>query len=223
MAERFRDRAHAGRRLADRLSHLGGRDDVVVLALPRGGVPVGAEVASALGAALDVLPVRKLGVPGREELAVGAVAAGGALVLNHDVMGVYDISSETVAAMAQDAAEYLTRQAERYRGGRPAPPLAGSVAVLVDDGLATGATMGAAVAAARAGSPAQVVVAVPVAPRSSCRALLDAADDVVCVSTPRWFTAVGEWYEDFAQVGDEEVSELLARARSIVDDAARDV
>ena len=223
MAERFRDRAHAGRRLADRLSHLDGRHDVVVLALPRGGVPVGAEVASALGAALDVLPVRKLGVPGREELAVGAVAAGGTLMLNDDVMRVYDISPETVAAMAQEAAEHLTRQAERYRGGRPAPPLANRVVVLVDDGLATGATMGAAVAAARAGSPSRVVVGVPVAPRSSCQALLDAADDVVCVSTPRWFTAVGEWYEDFAQVGDEEVSELLARARSVVDGVDRDV
>ena len=223
MAERFRDRVHAGQRLADRLSHLAGRDDVVVLALPRGGVPVGAEVAWALGATLDVLPVRKLGVPGREELALGAVAAGGALALNDDVMAAYGISWETVAAMARGAAEDLTRQAERYRGGRPAPTLAGRVAVLVDDGLATGATMGAAVAAARAGSPAQVVVAVPVAPRSSCQALLDVADDVACVSTPRWFTAVGEWYDDFAQVGDREVTQLLAPARPGVDELDRDV
>ena len=211
MAERFRDRVHAGRRLADRLSHLVGRNDVVVLALPRGGVPVGAEVASALGATLDVLPVRKLGVPGREELALGAVAAGGAVALNHDVMRAYAISEELVGTMAAQAAETLSRQAERYRGGTRAPTLAGRVAVLVDDGLATGATMGAAVAAARAGSPERVVVAVPVAPRTSCQSLREVADDLVCVSTPRWFTAVGEWYEDFAQVDDEEVTGLLVR------------
>ena len=211
MAERFRDRAHAGQRLAERLFHLAGRDDVAVLALPRGGVPVGAEVASALGATLDVLPVRKLGVPGREELALGAVAAGGAVVLNPDVMHAYGTALESVAAMAEGAAEDLSRQAERFRGGRPPMPLDGRVAVLVDDGLATGATMGAAVAAARVGSPALVVVAVPVAPRGSCQTLMQAADEVVCVSTPRWFTAVGEWYDDFAQVGDEEVMQLLAR------------
>jgi putative phosphoribosyl transferase len=211
VAERFRDRTHAGQRLAERLSQLAGRDDVAVLALPRGGVPVGAQVASALGATLDVLPVRKLGVPGREELALGAVAAGGTVVLNPDVMKAYGTSSESLAEMAKGAAEDLSRQAERFRGGRPGSSVEGRVAVIVDDGLATGATMGAAVAAVRAASPALVVVAVPVAPRASCEALMQAADDVVCVSTPRWFTAVGEWYDDFAQVGDEEVTQLLAR------------
>jgi predicted phosphoribosyltransferase len=209
----FRDRSHAGRVLAELLARYAGRPDVVVLALPRGGVPVGAEVARALGAPLDVFLVRKLGVPGREELAMGAVAAGGVLVVNDEVVSRLDIPAAVLEEVAAEERQELDRRAEAYRGGRPAPDLRGKTVILVDDGLATGSTMRAAVAAVRRLGPAAVVVAVPVGAAETCAEFRGAADDVVCAETPEPFFAVGSWYEDFQQTTDEEVRELLARSR----------
>lgn len=209
---KFRDRADAGRRLAGRLESYRGRDDVVVLALPRGGVPVAREVAAALGAPLDVMVVRKLGVPGEEELAMGAIASGGVRMVNEEVVRALGITERAIAAAAAVAEEELERRERAYRGDRPAVELAGRVAILVDDGLATGSSMLAAVRAARAGSPARVVVAVPVAPEETCRKLRAVADEVVCLATPEPFYAVGLWYEDFGQVSDDDVRAILSSA-----------
>jgi putative phosphoribosyl transferase len=208
----FRDRAEAGDVVAGQLGHYAGRDDLVVLALPRGGVPVGARVAAALGAPLDVFVVRKLGVPGREELAMGAIASGGVRVLNEEVVRRLRIPDAVIEQVAAAEERELRRREERYRQGRPPPQVAGRVLVLVDDGLATGSTMRAAVAAARRLGPARLVVAVPTGPASGCERLRAEADEVVCVTTPRPFRAVGYSYRSFPQTSDEEVRELLARA-----------
>jgi erythromycin esterase-like protein/predicted phosphoribosyltransferase len=209
----FRDRAEAGRRLAERLREYAGRDDVVVLALPRGGVPVAFEVASALDAPLDVFIVRKLGVPGHDELALGAIATGGTRVLSKPLIESLDIPPEWIEAIDARERRELERRERAYRDGRPPPLLAGRTVILVDDGLATGSTMRAAVHAVRREEPARVVVAVPVGDRGVCEALRGVADDVVCVLTPQPLRAVGAWYEDFSQISDDEVRELLAKGR----------
>jgi putative phosphoribosyl transferase len=209
---RFRDRFEAGRLLASRLLKYAGRPDVLVLALPRGGVPVAYEVARALHAPLDVFLVRKLGVPGHEELAMGAIASGGVRVLNEEVVRVLQIPDEEIDAVAAEQERELERRAQAYRDGRPAPDVRGKVAVLIDDGLATGSTMRAAVAALRQQGPARIVVAVPVGAVETCAELQEEADEAICARTPEPFYAVGLWYEDFTQTTDEEVHELLQRA-----------
>ena len=209
---RFHDRHDAGRQLARRLGEYAGRDDVLVLALPRGGVPVAAEVADALDAPLDVFLVRKLGLPGREEFAMGAIAMGGVQVLNQDVVRHFGVSAAQVAAVVAEEQAELERRARLYRGDRPPPALAGRTVLIVDDGLATGATMRAAVQALRARGPARIVVAVPVAAPEACEEFRHEADDAVCALTPERFEAVGLWYEDFSQTSDAEVRRLLAEA-----------
>jgi predicted phosphoribosyltransferase len=216
----FQDRAEAGRMLADRLTKYSGSPDAVVLALPRGGVPVGFQVARSLGAPLEVLSVRKLGVPGREELAMGAIASDGTQVINQTVVGELGISEDTLQAVAAAEHQELERRERTYRGQRPRPELTGKVVLVVDDGLATGATMWAAVAAIRRPRPARVVVAVPVAAASICQALEQAADEVICATTPALFVAVGQAYRDFGQTTDEEVCALLDAARATDEDQA---
>jgi predicted phosphoribosyltransferase len=205
----FHDRADAGRQLAEGLREYADRDDVVVLALPRGGVPVASEVASRLGAPLDVCLVRKLGVPGHSELAMGAIAAGGVEVLNHDLITALEISPADVAAVAARERGELERRDRLFRGNRPAPDVAGKTIILIDDGLATGATTEAAVTALRQMSPTAVIVAVPVGARETCERLSRLADRVICLATPTPFDAVGQWYEDFSQTTDDEVKQLL--------------
>jgi predicted phosphoribosyltransferase len=212
MPERFRDRREAGRRLSAALGVYSGRGDVLVLALPRGGVPVGYEVARALGAPLDVMQVRKLGVPGHEELAMGAIASGGVRILSRDVVETLSIPERVIATVAAAEEQELDRRERLYRGGRPFPDVRGRIVILVDDGLATGSTMRAAAAALRAQEPGRLVVAVPVAPKETCDALRDLVDEVICVVTPELFLAVGEWYEDFSQTSDADVRELLSQA-----------
>jgi predicted phosphoribosyltransferase len=209
--QRFRNRTDAGRQLAEKLAAYANRPDVLVLALPRGGVPVGFEVARELGAPLDVFLVRKLGVPGYEELAMGAVATGGVRVLNDEIVRGLGISEHEIDAAAARELQELARRQRLYRGDRPLPDIAGRTVILVDDGLATGATMRAAIAAVRQQQPARIVVAVPTASPDTCEALKAEADDVVCAMTPEPFLAVGHWYEDFTQTTDDEVRELLAR------------
>lgn len=208
----FRDRSEAGRRLAQELSAYAGRDDVRVLALPRGGVPVAYEVASALRAPLDVLLVRKLGVPGQEELAMGAIASGGVRVMSEEIVRRLGLSRDEVERVAEREQRELERRQQAYRGGRAAADLAGRIAILVDDGLATGATMRAAVAAVRELQPARIVVAAPVGATDSIHLLRSEADEVVCTATPEPFWGVGYWYRDFSQISDEEVQQLLAAA-----------
>ncbi len=206
---RFADRQDAGARLAPRLEHYRGRSDVVVLGLPRGGVPVAFEVARALGAPLDVFLVRKLGVPGHEELAMGAIASGGVRVLNHDVVAATALSAEQIEGVAVRELETLRRQEHAYRGERPPLTVSDRVAIVVDDGLATGATMRAAIAALRDRGAAAIVVAVPTAPLETCEALSRDVDEIVCLTTPDPFMAVGLWYRDFSPVSDEQVREML--------------
>ena len=207
----FADRSEAGHALAALLDGWAGRDDVTVLALPRGGVPVGAEVARALGAPLDVFLVRKLGVPGHEELAMGAIASGGEPMLNDETVRALRITPEQIAQVVALERAELQRREQEYRGTRAAPDLAGRTVILVDDGLATGSTMHAAALAVRAAGPARIIVAVPVASEDACEMLRDAADEVVAVTTPEPFYAVGAWYRDFTQTTDAEVRALLAR------------
>ncbi|HEX6704306.1 MAG TPA: phosphoribosyltransferase [Albitalea sp.] len=207
----YRDRHDAGRALAKLLRGYAERPDVIVLALPRGGVPVAFEVARSLNVALDVFIVRKLGVPGHEEFAMGAIATGGVRVLNDHVVQILHIDDEVIdAAVAREERE-LARRERLYRGEQPPPDVRGRVVLLVDDGLATGATMLAAVKALRAQQPQRVVVAVPIAAAESCADLREDADEVVCVTTPEPFRAVGLWYADFSQITDDEVRDLLAR------------
>jgi erythromycin esterase-like protein/adenine/guanine phosphoribosyltransferase-like PRPP-binding protein len=213
MADRlFRDRRDAGRALAGLLEHYRGRPDVVVLALPRGGVPVAYEVATALGAPLDVFLVRKLGVPGYEEMAMGAIASGGVVVLNEDVVRGIGIPPELIQQAAEKEGRELLRREQAYREGRPPPDVAGKTVIVVDDGLATGASMRAAIQALRRLRPERIVVAVPAAPESTRQELEALADEVVCATTPSPFFAVGQSYWDFTQVTDEEVRDLLRAA-----------
>jgi putative phosphoribosyl transferase len=211
---RFRNRAEAGRLLAERLRHYADRADAIVLALPRGGVPVGYEVAKALGAPLDVFVVRKLGVPGYEELAMGAIASGGLIVLNREAVQGIGISEADIQRAAAGELRELRRREEAYRGGHDPPDVKGKTVILVDDGLATGSTMHAAALAVRELNPARVVVAVPVAAGETCDEFRDVVDEIICSVTPRPFRAVGLWYDDFEQTTDEEVRELLARANA---------
>ena len=210
MARRFRDRADAGRALAAELEEYAGRGDVIVLGLPRGGVPVAHEVAHALGVPLDVFVVRKLGVPGHGELAMGAIASGGVRVVNRDVVKAARVSpAQLEEAAAREARELERREAE-YRGDRAPPQVAGKTAILIDDGLATGSTMRAAVEALKDQGAGRIVVAVPVAARQTCEELSRHVDEIVCARTPDPFYAVGLWYDDFAQTTDDEVRRLLA-------------
>jgi predicted phosphoribosyltransferase len=209
----FQDRVHAGRLLAARLSEYRGRPDLLVLGLPRGGVPVAFEVAQALGAPLDVYIVRKLGAPGHEELAMGAIASGGVRVLNEAVVRSMRVSAEEIEAVARAEEEELRRQERVYRGERPPPDVSGRTVILVDDGLATGSTMHAAVVALRQNGPRELVIAVPTAPPETCAELEAEADRVVCAVTPQPFFAIGVWYRDFSPTSDQEVRELLERAR----------
>src|SRR5712691_11624535 len=211
LGRRFRDRREAGRLLAAQLSAYANRPDVLVLALPRGGVPVAAEVAGALGAPLDVFVVRKLGVPGHEEFALGAIATGGVRVLNEDVVRALQIPDHVIDAVAAREQEELARRERVYRGDRPPLDVRGRTVILVDDGLDTAATMHAAIRALRQQQPARIVVAVPTASPEACAELKTEVDDVICATTPDPFYAVGLWYEDFSQTTDAAVRERLAR------------
>jgi len=212
MTKRFHDRAEAGRTLAGNLAKYAFRPEVLVLALPRGGVPVAFEVAHALGAPLDVFLVRKLGVPGHEELAMGAIASGGVRILNRDVVNHLRIPDEVIDEVAARELRELRRRERDYRDDRPPPDVRGRVVILIDDGLATGSTMRSAVVALRREEPKRLVVAVPIASPSTCEEFRDEVDEVVCACTPEPFYAVGVWYEDFSQTTDDEVRDLLARA-----------
>jgi putative phosphoribosyl transferase len=214
MDERYRNRNEAGRVLADLLKRYAGRDDVVVLALPRGGLPVGAEIAQALAVPLDVFVVRKLGVPGHEELAMGAIASGDVRVLNEEVVREMGISEKDIEAVASREREELKRREGEYRGDRKPTELDGRTVILVDDGLATGSTMRAAVQAVKNSNPDRVVVAVPAAAPSVCRRFEAEVDEVVCAMTPEPFYAVGAWYQDFAQLTDRDVRRILEQAAS---------
>jgi putative phosphoribosyl transferase len=211
MRRAFRDRVEAGRALARQLMSYANRRDVLVLALPRGGIPVAYEVAVALGAPLDIFLVRKLGVPGHEELAMGAIASGGVRVLNDELVHSLHVPAQVIDRVARDEQQELTRREQLYRGDRQPPQLAGRTIVLIDDGLATGATMRAAAQAIRRQGPARLVVAVPVASGETCDEFRHEVDEVVCAVTPEPFYAVGLWYEDFSQTTDDEVRQFLER------------
>lgn len=206
---RFRDRHDAGRRLAVALDKYANQRDLIVLGLPRGGVPVAYEVARALNAPLDVFLVRKLGTPGHEELAMGAIASGGVRVVNEQVRSMLDLPEEAIARVAEREQQELERRERAYRGDEPTPDLRGKIVIIVDDGLATGSTMRAAAQALHALGPRWIVVAVPVAAPETCDEFREIVDDVVCVQTPEHFQAVGLWYDDFSQTTDEEVRDLL--------------
>ncbi|MEH1836985.1 MAG: phosphoribosyltransferase [Nostoc sp.] len=208
----FKDRRFAGQVLAKELAVYANRPNVLVLGLPRGGVPVAFEVAKALNAPLDILVVRKLGVPNQEELAMGAIASGGVRIVNKYIISLVKISDEVIARVAMQEERELKRREQLYRGNRPLKNLQGRTVILVDDGLATGATMSAAVVAVRKQQPTQIVIAVPVAAPETCQELETKVDKIACVSTPSPFYSVGLWYEDFPQTTDEEVRDLLAKA-----------
>lgn len=208
----FQDRFEAGRVLGSRLSQFAHRNDVIVLGLPRGGIPVAFEVARALNTPLDVFVVRKLGVPGREELAMGAIASSGIRVVNRTVVDPLGITSDEIEKAAVEQQTELERREQEYRNGRPMLDVRDRTAILVDDGLATGSSMRAAAVALRKRGPARIVIAVPVAAPSVCEELESEADQVVCATTPEPFLAVGQWYRDFRQTSDEEVRQLLQRA-----------
>ena len=212
MPPRFRDRTQAGQELAKDLTEYANRSDVIVLALPRGGVPVAYEIARALGAPLDVFVVRKLGLPIHREMAMGAIASGGIRVLDSEVVRRFGVSDAELAAVTEAERRELARRERLYRENRPFPDVRGKTVILVDDGLATGATMAAAAVALRTQDPAKLIVAVPVSAPETCHAFRDVVDDIVCAVTPEPFYAVGLWYEDFSQTTDEEVHDLLDRA-----------
>ncbi len=208
----FKDRSDAGQQLGKKLVAYAGKPDALVLALPRGGVPVAYEVARSLDLPLDVLIVRKLGAPGRSELAMGAIASGGAVVLNDDVIAALRVSENHLAGVVALEREELARREQAYRGGRPAPEVRGQIVILVDDGMATGATMRAAARALAQQEPARLIVAVPTGAPDTCAALATDVDEVVCLAMPDPYIAVGCWYEDFRQTSDDEVRTLLQRA-----------
>ena len=212
MSQRFADRRDAGRRLARALAHLAGTPGLLVLALPRGGVPVAYEVARALDAELDLMLVRKLGTPGQPELAMGAIASGGVEVLNPRVVAALGIPDALIRETARREYRELKRREHAYRGDRPPPAIEGRTVILVDDGLATGSTMRAAVQALKTQNPARIVVAVPVAPPDTLAALAEEVDEAVALLTPDHFAAVGQWYHDFSQTSDQEVIDLLQKA-----------
>ena len=212
MERAFANRTEAGRLLAEKLEKYANRNDVIVFGLPRGGVPVAYEVAKRLHVPLDVFIVRKLGVPGFEELAAGAIASGSVRVLNEDVMRAIPYGDAAIEAVTAKETVELQRREQIYREGRPAPDLRGNVVMLVDDGLATGATMRAAVKALRQSGAAKIVVAVPVGPPDTCREIAQEADETICLSTPEFFQAVGQYYQDFSQTSDDDVRKLLTRA-----------
>lgn len=212
MKKPLKDRTEAGRLLGEKLAAYSDRDDVVVLGLPRGGVPVAFEIAKRLNAPLDVFIVRKLGVPWQEELAMGAIASGSVRVLNNDVVKAYEISDEEIASIQAKEQKELERREQAYRGGRPVPDVRGRTVILVDNGIATGTTMRAGLAALRKLQPARIVVAVAVAPQSTYEELKAEADEVFCLLTPEMFFAISMWYERFEQTTDEEVRDLLSRA-----------
>jgi predicted phosphoribosyltransferase len=216
MPARYRNRTDAGRRLAGLMMDYAGRPDVIVLALPRGGVPVAFEVARALEAPLDVFIVRKLGLPDHEELAMGAVATGGVRILDERTVRAFGVSEAEIAEVTAIERRELERRERRYRGDRPPPDVNGRTAILIDDGLATGSTMLAAVTALRQEDAARVVVGVPIAPQDTCDSFRDHVDDIVCAMTPEPFHAVGLWYDDFTQTTDDEVHELLERSAASV-------
>jgi predicted phosphoribosyltransferase len=221
MITRFRDRVDAGRVLARKLDRYRGRPDLLVLALPRGGVPVGFEVARELGAPLDVFVVRKLGMPGHEEYAIGAIASGGVRIINEEAITAFGVTDDEIEAVTAAESAELERRERRYRDGRPPPEIAGKTVILVDDGLATGSTMRAAVEALREEGPARLVVAVPTAAPETCHEIGRLVDDMVCAMTPEPFYAVGLWYDDFGQTTDEEVHDLLALAAGAAHGATR--
>ncbi len=210
----FRDRVDAGQKLAEKLTEYARRDDVLILALPRGGVPVAFEVAERLNAPMDVFLVRKLGVPGQEELAMGAIASGGVRVLNERTVDYLNIPEEVIDRVAAKEQRELERREKTYRDDLPAPDVKGKTVILIDDGLATGATMRAAAIALKQMNPTKIVVAVPVASDETCREFQQEVDAVVCAITPEPFYGVGLWYDDFSQTTDEEVSELLQKTAS---------
>lgn len=221
MERAFANRAEAGRLLAEKLEKYVNRNDVVVLGLPRGGVPVAYEVAKRLHAPLDVFIVRKLGVPGFEELAAGAIASGGVRVLNEAVVRAIPFAGEAIEAVTARETAELQRREQIYREGRPPPELRNRTVILVDDGLATGATMRAAVKALRQQDAATIIVAVPVGPADTCGELGQEADEAICLSTPPFFQAVGQYYEDFSQTSDDDVRDLLTRAAQEMPQANR--
>lgn len=207
----FKDRTDAGRKLATRLTRYADREDVLVLALPRGGVPVAYEVAKELKAPLDIFLVRKLGVPGHEELAMGAIASGGVRVINEELVNYLGIPKQVIEAIAAVEQRELERRALAYRDNRPPPDIKDRITILIDDGLATGSTMRAAAASLRLQKPQRIVVAVPVSSPETCDEFRGEVDEIVCAVTPRNFQGVGLWYDDFSQTSDEEVRELLTR------------
>jgi predicted phosphoribosyltransferase len=209
MAMNYDDRYQAGRVLVDSLKNYAKRTDVIVLALPRGGVPVGYEIAHKLSLPLDIFIVRKLGVPGHEELAMGAIASGGITVLNEEIVNLLHISTEAIDRIQKSEQEELLRREQVYRGNRPSPDLLGKTIILVDDGIATGYTMRAAIAALKQKKPAKLIVAIPVAARSTCDEIAPLVDEIICPMRPVNFYAVGLWYNDFSQTTDEEVMQLL--------------
>lgn len=213
MSKLFHDRTQAGRMLAGMLGKHAHREDVLILALPRGGVPVAFEVAQALNAPLDIFVVRKLGLPSNEELAMGALASGNVRVLNDEVVSSFGVADRVIETVAQKEQIELERRERLYRGDSPLPSVRGKTILLVDDGVATGSTMRAAIAALRRQHPARIVVAVPVAPPSTSEILEAEADEVICVATPEPFYAVGQWYKVFDQTTDEQVRELYQRSK----------
>jgi putative phosphoribosyl transferase len=212
MSFKFRDRTEAGQLLAARLTNYANRPDVLVLALPRGGVPVGFEIAQALNLPLDICLVRKLGVPGQEELAMGAIAPGGIMVLNNDVLRTMQISRQALLEVANSEKQELERRMLAYRGDRPAPQIRDRLIILVDDGIATSSTLRAAITLLQRQAPQGIIVAAPVAPATVCESLQNLVQDVVCLSTPEPLHSIGMWYKDFSQTTDEEVCTLLERS-----------
>ncbi|MGZ4828396.1 MAG: phosphoribosyltransferase [Candidatus Angelobacter sp.] len=212
----FRDRVDAGKKLAQALVHYANRDDVVVLGIPRGGVPVAFEVAEALHAPLDILLVRKVGAPGQKELAMGAIASGGVRILNQDVLRTLDISEAELATAIAEQETELQRREQLFRGVRPAISVQGKIAIVVDDGIATGSSMLAAIDALRSLQPKRIVVATPVAPSHANDQIKGTADEFVCLLTPEWFFGISEFYESFSQIEDAEVRTLLSRATASI-------